>query len=528
MKLKAARAITFMTAVAVLLLIPVLAIACGGSGTPSGRVKYVVADATGDWGYPSPYAHYSRGPGYTRMSLVFDSLVWKDDAGFVPALAQSWEYIPDEAAYLFDLRQDVRWHDGMPLTAHDVAFTVEYMKEHPYQWVDLAVVESVEAIDDHTVKVGLAGAYAPFLNDVAATLPIMPRHIWESVNTPEEFTGPEAVIGSGPFKLVDYSKEHGTYLYEAYDDYYQGRPAVDELQFAKISTEMVLAALRQGTVNAGEIPAEVVDEAADDGFTVLKEPYSWNAKMLMNHTREPLDNKDFRQALAYAVDRESLVAITQRGYAMEGSPGLIPQDSVWFNPDVEMYECDPARAQQLLQGLGYELNGDGNLEKDGDELTLGLITQSQFKAVGQFVKDALEDIGVKLDFEVLEGTTVDARVLEWDFDLSIYGHGGLYEPSILNRMIAGSSFNSARYTSNAALNQLLQDQMREMDEETRQGMVCQIQEIYAEDLPALTLYYRDAYWAYDGGVDLYYTHGGLGAGVPVPLNKMSFLPGGNP
>ena len=82
-----------------------------------------IADTTGDWGFPSPYAHYSRGPGYVRMSLIFDTLIWKDQNGFVPALAEKWEYLPDEKAYVFNLRKGVTWNDGEPFTARDVAFT---------------------------------------------------------------------------------------------------------------------------------------------------------------------------------------------------------------------------------------------------------------------------------------------------------------------------------------------------------------------------------------------------------------------
>ncbi|MFY9139549.1 MAG: ABC transporter substrate-binding protein, partial [Thermacetogeniaceae bacterium] len=164
---------------------------------------YTVADATGDWGYPSPYAHYSRGPGYVRMSFIFDTLVWKDDQGYVPALAESWDYLEDENAYIFKLRTDASWHDGEKFTPQDVEFTFNYIKEHPYQWVDSGIVEKVEVIDDSTVKVFLSKPYAPFMDNVACTLPVLPEHIWKDVRDPEQFQEEKAVIGTGPFKLVD-------------------------------------------------------------------------------------------------------------------------------------------------------------------------------------------------------------------------------------------------------------------------------------------------------------------------------------
>jgi len=516
---------------ALLILLPLALVCCllvifyGGRGQPSESTSYTIADSTGDWGYPSPYTHYSRGPGYVRMSLIFETLVWKDDSDFVPALAKDWEYVEEENAYIFELRDDVTWHDGTNFTAEDVIFTIDYVKTHPNPFVTLigpSGVREAAAIDDYTVKLYLEQPYAPFLHDVAGTLAIIPKHIWEYVAQPEEFTDAQAVIGTGPYTLADYSKEHGTYLYKAYEDYYLGKPAVDEIKFVKISEEMIPAALKEGSIDAGDVPPEVVSEMEEAGFTIITAPYAWNAKLTLNHQKEPLSSKQFRQALAYAIDREALVQITQRDHAMAGSPGMMPPTSDWYNPNAPQYEYDPTKTEQLLKGLGYTLE-NGYFTKDGKELKLELIATAEFKAVGQFVKQQLEEVGIKIDFTTLEAKTVDARVEAWDFDLSIYGHGGLYEPSILKRVIMDKGFNSARYDSNQALNQLIEAQLSEMDAEKRKELVWQIQEIYAEDLPALILYYPDWYWAHDGSVPLYYTMDGIASGIPIPLNRLAFV-----
>jgi len=499
-----------------------LVAACSETGQPLEPVSYTIADDTGDWGYPSPYTHYARGPGYVRMSFLFDTLVWKDASGFVPALAKEWEYMSAENAYVFKLRGDVTWHDGVEFTAEDVVFTFNYTMEHPFQWVDSSIVTLAEAIDEYTVKLYLSKPYAPFFQDVAGTMPILPKHIWEGIEEPEKFVAKEAVIGTGPYILADYSKEHGSYLYKAYSDYYLGKPAVDELKFVKISKEMIPAALKGGSMDAGDTPPEVISEMEEAGLTVITAPYAWNAKMLINHEKEPLSSKKFRQALAYAIDREALVQITQRGHAMAGSPGMIPPTSDWYNPGIPQYEYDPAKAKQLLEGLGYGMK-DGYFTKGGEELELELIAAADYKEVGQFIKQQLEEVGIKIDFRTMEAKTVDAKVGAWDFDLSVYGHGGLYEPSFLKRVIMDEDFNSARYTSNETLNQLLKAQLTEMDAEKRKDLVFQIQEVYAEDLPALTLYYPKWYWAHDGTVNLFYTMDGMASGIPIPLNRMAFV-----
>jgi peptide/nickel transport system substrate-binding protein len=255
---------------------------------------------------------------------------------------------------------------------------------------------------------------------------------------------------------------------------------------------------------------------------VITDPPSWNGKLTINHQKEPLSSKEFRQALAYAIDREALVQVVFRGNAIAGSPGMMPPTSVWYNPDTPQYKYDPDRAKQLIEWLGYNLE-NGQFVKDGQPLKLSLIAAADYKDLGQFITQQLEQVGIDIDFQTLEAKTVDARVGAWDFDLSIYGHGGIFDPSILQRMTLGEGFNSARYTANAELTQLLQAQLTEMDAAKRKGMVFRIQELYAEDMPALTLYYPKSYWAHDGSLPLYYTMDGVAIGVPIPLNRMCFV-----
>jgi peptide/nickel transport system substrate-binding protein len=193
------------------------------------------------------------------MSLIFDTLIWKDENGFVPALAESWEYLADEKAYVFHLRDKVTWNDKEPFSAQDVAFTIDYIQDHPYQWVDSSTIESAEVFDDRTVKITLTEEYAPFLDQVAGTLPILPEHIYDGVSNPASFTDSEALTGTGPFMLKSYDKAQGSYLYEANEDYYQGAPRTKQIKLIKVSQEMASASLEKGDVDAAAVPGETVD-----------------------------------------------------------------------------------------------------------------------------------------------------------------------------------------------------------------------------------------------------------------------------
>ncbi|MBD3180907.1 ABC transporter substrate-binding protein, partial [Candidatus Poribacteria bacterium] len=316
-------------------------------------VTYTVADPTGDWGYPSPYGMYPRGPGYVRMSFIFDTLIWKDKNGIIPALAKSWNYVTEENAYIFSLRDDVTWHDGEKFTSADVVFTFGYIKEHPWAWVNSDIIDKAEETGEYVVKIYLNKPYAPFLANVAGTLPIIPKHIWEGVDKPEQLMEKKALIGTGPYELVDYNKAQGTYLYKAYEGYYLGKPEVDRIRLIKVNAEIAPTALKRGEVNAASVPPDILGDLEKEGLEIVKEPPTWAAKLIINHKKEPLSSKEFRSALAYAVDREKIVQIVRRGHAVTGSAGLIPQSNeAWYNPDVAQYSYDTARVKEIIEGMG--------------------------------------------------------------------------------------------------------------------------------------------------------------------------------
>ncbi|OPZ74626.1 MAG: Heme-binding protein A precursor [Firmicutes bacterium ADurb.Bin456] len=489
-----------------------------------------IADPTGDWGFPSPFTHYLRGPGYVRMSYIFDTLLWKDSQGYIPALAKSWDFLKDENAYLFKLQDRAAWHDGEPFTAKDVAFSFNYLKEHNYEWIDLDVVQRAEKVDDLTVKLYLNRPYAPFLEYIAGTVPILPEHIWKEVGEPKQFVQKEALIGTGPFKLKDYNKEQGTYLYEANAQYYQGKPKTGQLKFVKVGSEMTVAALRQKQVNAAQVPAEAAGELKKEGFQELVGTHDYLAKLIFNHREAPLNNVELRRALAFAIDRQALVTICQRGHGIPGNPGLVPPDSPWYNPAVSAeYPFASDKTRELLTSLGYVKNGN-YFEKDGKVLELELLINSTgtgpgspSEREGEMIKNMLEEAGIKIDLRSLEAKTLDSRVNEWKFDLALSGHGGMgADPEFLNKIIVGKGFNSARFDQNEKLNSLLGQQMKEMDPGKRKELVKQIQEVYAQEVPCLPLYYPTWYYVADKTVPLYFTLQGIGNGVPHPYNKAAF------
>lgn len=520
-----------------LLILSLLLSGCSGpAGQPaaSGNTGetipvYTIADPAGDWGLPSPWGHYQRGPGYIRMSLIFDTLIWKDEKGLVPALASEWSYDQTAKTYTFTLKDGVLWHDGQKLTAADIVFTFDYMKKHPYPWGDLSSVAQVSAEGDKTVKITLNSDYAPFLSNVAATAPIIPKHIWEKVEDPAQFTELPAVIGSGPFKYVDYNKEQGTYLYQANEQYYAGKVRVQELKFIKANPQMAAASLSKGEVNATAIQPEMAGQLKDK-YTVIQESGSSNVKLMFNHQKGPFSSREFRQALAYALNRDELVAKALRGYGAIGNPGIYAPGNQWYNADVAQYDQNLQKMQALLTQLGYKLvtaqdgKENGYWTKNGQEVKLRLLCEPTIVRAAEVVKEQLGKAGFQTEIQSMETKVRDSKILTWDFDLALNSHGGLGgDPESLNKFILANDFNSARYNNNQQLNDLIAKQKSAMNTGERKEIVGQIQKLYADELPVLTLYYPNSYWAHDGKIPLFYTGEGIAIGVPIPLNKLSFF-----
>jgi peptide/nickel transport system substrate-binding protein len=507
------------------------------STTPSvlAQVKEVrIADSKGDWGYPNPYRHYPRGPGYVRMSWVFDTLIWKDDKGYIPALASKWTYDPKSLSFTFELKEGIKWHDGRLFSSEDVVFTIDYFKKHPYSWVPMGDVAGAEARGQGKVVIKLNKPYAPFLAYIGGVMPILPMHIWKDVTDPRKFNDPKAYIGCGPYRFMDFNKAKGTYLYEAFEDYYQGRPKADRLIYIKAGNPIIT--LSSGNADLANIKPEMETTLKKKGMVILVNARGWNKKLMINHRKPPFNDRRFRKALAHAINQQEIIDKAHQGLGSPASFGLLSPDHEFYNPNTPTYDPDPNKARRILESLGYVRATDGFYKKDGLPLKIEILAsnitvagESVADRDGEVIKRQLETAGIRADLVNMEQATADGRIKKWDFDVAISGHGGLLgDAIILNRMIlpkVTGSVNSARFGANEELIKLLEAQVAEMDISRRKAIVFKIQEIYADEVPAISLYYPSSMAAYNPkkGIRWYYTQGGISLGIPISQNKMSLV-----
>jgi peptide/nickel transport system substrate-binding protein len=453
------------------------------------------------------------------MSLLFDTLTWKDQNGVIPWLAQDWTVCDEGTRWTFTLHPGVAWHDGQRLTAEDVAFTFEYFKANrgAFKWSwPVGKIEGAEALDEKTVVLNLTEPIAGAHEGLIGSLPIIPKHIWEGIDDPGKLTSEEAVVGSGPFRLLDYSKEEARYVYQANADYFRGAPTVDELTFIKVENEAL--ALETDTTDYASFWGREIEAVktfeGEEGYGVIDGPSFWVLQTIFNTQRPPFDDVELRRAVAHAIDRQKVVNQVTHGGAIVASLGILSPFTDWHHPDLPVYEHDPAKAKAMLAEASAE-------EAGAADLSLTLITTGGFAREAELVQADLEAIGVEVEVQTGDYSTIDGLLREGNFDLAINGHGGIANPAMLE-----TPTWPAQVYDNAAYEELYQQQAATVDKEQRRKLVWQLQEIIAEDLPVLTLYHPKMWTVYDAGVldSWFYTQGGVGFGIPISMNKLIFLP----
>ncbi|TCJ16725.1 peptide ABC transporter substrate-binding protein [Rubrobacter taiwanensis] len=506
----------------------IFAFGCGGGSGEADRLTIAVPQ---DVGPLNIFAQHEE----PLTELVYDKLL--APSPYVeeprPWLAESVERI-DPETWEVTVRDGITWHDGEPFAAGDVKFTFEYFLEAPTgRWThhisEVPHVEEVEIVDENTLR--LSCAYpCPELGPVTlADLPILPQHIWEDVPGDRAATYNELPVGTGPYRLVEYSAERG-YRFEANEDYFAGRPLVDELVMPIIEdTAATFTALRSGELDAAarNVPPELVPEFESSRAIALAEtaPLQFD-EIRINYEREPFDIPEFRQAFSLAVDRRELLDTVLLGQGRPGTQGYPHPDSPWTSPD-NRQPYDPERARQILDGLGFvDRDGDGVRETpDGNPLEFTIkvagTEPSQVRAAELVVKQ-LGEAGISMTVQTLDPGAMGELFTSRDFDTSlgtITAHGVADPTQFIMSHRSGYLWNLPEVPY-PEMEALIEEWMQATTVEERTRISFEMQELFNSQPTSIVLYYPEERWAYrpdahDGWVE------SPGYGI---VHKWSFLP----
>lgn len=422
-------------------------------------------------------------------SNIFDGLVTLDAEGKVqPMLASDWDVSEDGLSYTFHLREGITFHNGDEMDAEDVKLSVDRFIEESWMQFASFAVKDCEIVDDHTVTINLKYAYGNFLS-MLWYCAIIDADYYNSVSTEEFARNP---IGTGAYKFVEWTAGQNVKL-TANEEYWNGAPSIKNLTFNFIAdTNTALVALETGEADMafGTALSAVTFQQAQSNEKLATDSTVGNSFYYTNFNSSRIP-KEVRQALSYAIDRETLNVMITEGTGYVGDMALV-EGQEGYTTDVTTYPYDPEKAKQLLAEAGAEdLVLTFYYGESTDNTKLGETLQAQLSAVG-----------VTLELEPVESGTWWATFEDGGYDIS---RGG-YPMEIANTDSAyydmfhsTGTFNVSRI-SNPEIDALLDEARTELDSAKRNEIYIKVNQILAEEAYFVPLYFQASTVVYNAGL----------------------------
>lgn len=434
---------------------------------------------------------------------IFDGLVDYDaNLNPVPALAVSWQTAPDGKTLTLKLREGVTWHDGKPFTSADVKWTLEevWKKIHPRNQATFAKVTSVDTPDDSTVVLHLSEPSVAILSSLNSNgAQVLPKHLYEGTDILKNPYNNKPV-GTGPFVFKEWVR--GNYIaLERNPNYWQkDKPYLDRLVFRVIPD----AAARSAALEKGEVQYAVLSPVPlKDAERLAKLPnlrvstqgYEWLSPWLFadfNVERPHLKDAKVRQALAHAIDRNTIAKVVWFGFAKPAVSPIPSSLGAFHDNSGITYDFDPKKAEALLDEAGYKRGPDGTrFTLDIDYIPYG----DDFKRTAEYLKQALKRVGVEANVRSQDTAAYTRRVYgDRDFDVSITWFAAFSDPQVgVNRAYwSGSIGKNIPWTNgsgyrNAEVDALIAATQGEADPKKRIQIFKQLQKVVLTDLPTLPL-----------------------------------------
>ncbi len=423
-------------------------------------------------------------------SLIFDDLLSRGpNLDVAPGLAERWE-VPDPLTYIFHLRSGVKFHDGRPLTSRDVKWTFDSLlqgKIRSTKGATYRFVDHIDAPDDFTVIFHMKEPDAALLWNISdMAIGIVPYGSGDEIS--------RQPIGSGPFKFVSAETDKEVVV-ERNDNYWGEKAKLARVRFAVVPDATTQALeLRKGSGDViinGSFPPDTVMTLQREPSLAVESGSGTRLAYLGFNLRDPiLKDVQVRQAIAYALDRHPMIDYLWRGQA-QPARSVLPPQSWAYDGNVPTYDHDPIKAKTLLDAAGYPAVNGVRFH-----ITMKTSTDENTRLMVAVMQQQLRGVGIALDIRSFEFGTFFSDVTHGEFQM--YGLrwiGGNEDPDIFSLCFSSSRFppNGANrgYYSNPQVDALIDQGRREVDRLVRKKIYAQIQNILAEELPYINLWYLD-------------------------------------
>ncbi|MCO5093589.1 ABC transporter substrate-binding protein [Bosea sp. (in: a-proteobacteria)] len=424
-----------------------------------------------------------------------------------PGLAEKWEISDDKLTYTFHLRPGVKWHDGKPFTSQDVKFSIEKVVKpfHSRGQTYFGTLQAIDTPDDLTVIFRL-GAPVPFFMKAfqPGESPMMPRHGFTEEEIAQNRIRQAGImqkpIGTGPFRLAEWTKGSHVILERNADYWKQGKPYLDRIVMRAIPDGAARAiALETGEIDlvpmSGLPPAEMKRLAGLDHLTATLAgsealgPLMW---LEVNVREKPLADMRVRQAISFAIDRQRLVNVIWYGNGKPARGPLVSSNPRFFNTALEPLRYDPKEAEKLLDEAGFKRGKDGvRFELTQNALPYG----EEWVRQAEYIRQELGKIGIKVNNEALDmGGWLKKIYTDWNFHFTsnfIHNHSdpsiGLPRSFTTSGIRKGASFTNSMGYSNPRIDELFVQAAKLPDGAERKKIWDEVQVILQKELPVIFL-----------------------------------------
>ncbi|EOO66109.1 oligopeptide-binding protein oppA [Bacillus cereus VD021] len=459
-------------------------------------------------------------------SVIFASLVSTDKQGKpTPELAEKWDISSDQLTYTFHLRKDLKFSDGSPLTADDVAFTLTLLHDKAYEGdkdiSQYAVkggkeykegkansIEGIQVVDPQTIKITTEKVNSQALTALGGE--VLSKVYYGKdykQNTSLDYLKAlyEKPIAAGPYKFEKYIPGQEV-RFVANENYYAGKPKIPNFIYKITSGDTKLQLFQTGEVDYTGLGTgdEVLEQAKALEFANIQiETAASFSYIYMNNNKPYLKDKKVRQALIYGLDRKKYVDTALKGYGTVANVPIHPTSWAYTEEGVNKYEYDKEKAKKLLDEAGWKVGSDGIREKDGQKLKLSYFGPSSAKDSDLLIpiaKENYKEIGVEFNPEFMDFNTMLSKVNKGDYDLASVSTPITSDPSeTAGEYLSGVNEKSLGY-KNAKVDELIQKGIETVDIEKRKPIYKELYKELSDDPPVILLNYRRTITGYNGNI----------------------------
>lgn len=486
------------------------------------RKDTFIAGISAPGGVFLPY-FYENGWDGNATDPIFAPLVNLDEEGKpVGILAENWDVSDDQLTYTFHLRKNLKFSDGTPLTADDVAFTLTLLHDPAYtgyQDISLAAIkggkdykegkaksiEGIKVIDPTTIEITTEKVNAKSLlllgGQILSKAYYGKDYQYGKLDYLKDLYSKP--MGAGPYKFEKYVPGQEI-RYEANENYYAGKPKTKHLIYKIIDSTTSLQLFETGELDYAGFSADedTVEQLKSLGFASIQTgPVNDFGFIYINNTRPQFKDKEVRQALIYGLDRQKIVDVKFKGFGQVANVPVSPVSWAYNDEGVNKYEFNADKAKELLEKAGWKVGSNGIREKDGKKLIIHYLTSKADDPVIPIAKENYQDIGIKFEPEIMDFNALVSKLSDKDYDLATVSTSQILDPSDPVEELATNHPNNSAGYSNPKVDELIQKGLSTLDIEKRKEIYHELYKELGKDPAFILVHYRQSAKAISGQIE---------------------------